>query len=233
MSVQDQILPASSITKEVSNADGSVTRTSIQKYHDGSETITREILSISLAADTTINSSTSIGPVDTTTTIDDSGSSRDNKQSIISSAPIEPRNILHIASIILYGFATIQGFMVLGFLHGRLLSSFSDFLLAVSISILLHVIAVPLMYCAASLYMNNRQSLGYKSFMVTSWILFCFSIVAIINYSIGVFMFLEWGIMWTYSLLILLDLPWIFMMIHAEAARKQDTTMLVARGKNE
>ena len=55
MSVQDQILPASSITKDVSNADGTFTRTSIQKYHDGSETITREILSN--PADTTTSTS--------------------------------------------------------------------------------------------------------------------------------------------------------------------------------
>ena len=214
MSQQEQGLPTSTTYTDVAGSDGSVTRTTTTKYADGSEITTNQVIVSPSISNTT-------AAVDETT----------------SSAPVKPLNGLYIASMVLYIIGTLLSFVTcILFALGLNESNWEAVayivwgVIAWILSFILHMIATPLMHCAASSYVRIRQSVGNQGCMIASWVLFSLSIVNIFVYLVIIFGH-NYGeadeyAPWLYSLFILLDVPWIFMIIHAEAARKQDMTIV-------
>ena len=78
-----------------------------------------------------------------------------------------------------------------------------------------HMIAVPIMHCAAHTYTRSRQTQGMMGFMIASWV---FLILSFANF---LALYFESNAAWLYSVPILFVFPWIFMALHAEAARNQ------------
>ena len=84
-------------------------------------------------------------------------------------------------------------------------------------SMVFHMIAVPIMHCAAHTYTRSRQTQGMKGFMIASWV---FLILSFANF-LALYFFFTPEEAWLYSVPILFVFPWIFMALHAEAARNQ------------
>lgn len=241
--VSPQEVPTTATTTEVPNADGTITRTVVNQYNDGTRRTIQEILPPeagkappmvqALPANPSPPSSFyDIERQQPTTaslvTPDAQQPSTSVSSSRTKKAPSVPFNFLTRIAIVFVVLGTTFGIAAGVYTHLSQTRANFDFeedgrngLLAGAAAIFLFTLATPFMFFSSKLYQAKRASKGLSTFVMAAWIIYGFAL----SYAGGL-LFLAMEVpdypvrpTWVYVAVVFNLVPFLLMMIHAEAAR--------------